>query len=594
MSDSNENENNSIIMSIGRKNGFIESPLTSSEQNNSLQEEKLSLRKKKIFDSLLSKRKAQFSSNKSNINNNTIINTSNNNSSKKEIDISSLQCSEEIKSNIEKYLKEKYIVKSWFKYLFSKNINNIKVSLFLIRKFTSLQIQEIPDINRRTLSRNNTELINGLCSYLLHEDKQIAYESCWCLTNITWFPQPIENRIYLESNFEILFKFFIRLINDIQYFQHESLSLIINIAANEKICDYFIKNRFDKYLFGFLNNVTDMNLSNEVNCCIRILINFLDYEKKTGYKNIEIFIPFITLIKKIFINYYLSNPWMGENMYKFPVCLLCQFSAIKINFDTNLKIISELINNGNTNNNLIKVLINLYSNTSLLKEWKNNILIIFFNLSSISQEIDETIINLGILDLLSNELNLLVNINNINKLLENNESLNLMLEICINFLKSEKNVSSFFISGIIYRIIEIGNVFMGNLVNKEVNESIKKCFQIINDIAIRGFSYDMMTNMIKYRNGLVVKLLGEYLKYTFENNFLKDNKEHLIDSVVFILKELLIASENMGESDEKIFKELVIKNSLEDLLNNLLNNCKEYNLYEITPNAIEDILKSIN
>ena len=87
--------------------------------------ERLNLRKNKIFNTLFDKRKETFVTKFNNPN---------------EIDINQLQCDEEIKKDVEKYLKTSYDIKKWFKYIFSSNKNEIYVSLYLLKTYIELQI----------------------------------------------------------------------------------------------------------------------------------------------------------------------------------------------------------------------------------------------------------------------------------------------------------------------------------------------------------------------------------------------------------------------------------------------------------------------
>ena len=124
---------------------------------------KLELRKNKIFNKLFTKRKL-----------NTF--TDEKNKSKFSINISMVSKNEEIITNPELYIKTQFDIKNWFSYLFSNNTDQIKEALFLIELFIRLQANEIP-FESRVLSRNNYELINCLCHYLNHSDKQISYYS---------------------------------------------------------------------------------------------------------------------------------------------------------------------------------------------------------------------------------------------------------------------------------------------------------------------------------------------------------------------------------------------------------------------------------
>ena len=150
------------------------------------EESKLSLRKNKIFSTILTKRK--FFTEQSELK-----------GKKYSININEVSNNEEIKKNPELYIKNKFNIKNWFKFLFSSNLNQVKESLFILKLYINMQIKEIP-LEKRKLSRNDTELINMLCDYLLHPDKQISFNACACLINLTFFPSHIESRIITERN----------------------------------------------------------------------------------------------------------------------------------------------------------------------------------------------------------------------------------------------------------------------------------------------------------------------------------------------------------------------------------------------------------
>ena len=155
---------------------------------------KLSLRKKHIFNTLFSKRQSMYMET-------TLLNN------KYIIDVKSISIDEEIKTNPELYIKTKFDIKFWFKYLFSENLNQIKAALYMIELFIRMQIKEI-NIQKRVLSRNDTELINRLCDYLNHKDLQIVYYALISLINLTLFPKHIEARIKTERNINIILQFF--------------------------------------------------------------------------------------------------------------------------------------------------------------------------------------------------------------------------------------------------------------------------------------------------------------------------------------------------------------------------------------------------
>ena len=77
------------------------------------EENKLSLRKNRIFNTLLSKRK-------------TFSEESEFKSNKYYIKINEISNNPEIITNPELYIKTKFDIKNWFKFLFSSNLNQIK------------------------------------------------------------------------------------------------------------------------------------------------------------------------------------------------------------------------------------------------------------------------------------------------------------------------------------------------------------------------------------------------------------------------------------------------------------------------------------
>ena len=50
---------------------------------------------------------------------------------------------ENIKKDIDNYLKNNYEIKKWFKYIFSSNKNEVYVALFLLNRYIELQIIEL-------------------------------------------------------------------------------------------------------------------------------------------------------------------------------------------------------------------------------------------------------------------------------------------------------------------------------------------------------------------------------------------------------------------------------------------------------------------
>ena len=135
---------------------YFDNQTTSSSYISEQNKEKLQIRKKKIFNKLFSKKKEN--------------NNMNMNNEPRSIDINNLNCDEEIKKDPDVYIKTKFDIKNWFKYLFSKNKNDNYIALLLINRYVIFQLFEIPE-EKRKLSRNDTELIQKLCDNLINFKK---------------------------------------------------------------------------------------------------------------------------------------------------------------------------------------------------------------------------------------------------------------------------------------------------------------------------------------------------------------------------------------------------------------------------------------
>ena len=218
---------------------YFEESINFSNFKSQQMKDKLNLRKNKIFNKLFNKRKENFE---------------NNIKGPHEIDINSLNLDENIKKDIDNYLKNNYEIKKWFKYIFSSNKNEVYVALYLLNRYIELQIIELK-IKERLLSRNDTELIQKMADNLLSDDLKISYISCKILTNLTSFPTYIENRIYSEKNLEKYLKFFERVVKDISLYTPKALILFNNISTNDNVKIYLIKHNFIQGLFDFIKNI---------------------------------------------------------------------------------------------------------------------------------------------------------------------------------------------------------------------------------------------------------------------------------------------------------------------------------------------------
>ena len=345
--------------------------------------DKLTLRKNRIFEALLSKR--IFISKKEEFEKSKYI-----------INIKEISDNEEIKSNPELYIKTKFDIKCWFKHLFSNNIIKIKEALFIIELFIRLQIQQL-DLEKRILSRNDVELINCLCDYLLHQDKQIAFYACCCISNLTFFPRHIEIKIYTERNLGKIMTFFNT--NDFN-FGHELINLVTNCNTNKNQRKYFVDHGiFERLLFLINTNLDKLEPKYYISI-IRLLCNItVLFDETNEYSIIQVkkwVMPFLPFVKNTTKNYYVNNPWANYDECEYFIRIInfyvCKNLKDKNGLDDILK------------DDFCKILIELYYKINNNND-KNNLMKVFVNFLSREDSINQKFINEGILGLLLNEIN---------------------------------------------------------------------------------------------------------------------------------------------------------------------------------------------
>ena len=420
--------------------------------------ERLNLRKNKIFNTLFAKRKETFV---------TKFNSPN------EIDINQLQCDEEIKKDVEKYLKTSYDIKKWFKYIFSSNKNEIYVSLYLLKTYIELQILGLKE-KQRMLSRNDTELIQKLVDNLLSDDLKISYNSCACLTNLTLFPINIEKRIYSQRNLEKILKFFDILEKNISSYTHLALLLFLNISTDDDTKLYLIKNNFFQRLFGFIKNIlnnqikfiNDISELETIKYCIRIiqqLIMVCDLFDKNYFKLFVEFIPYLKIItSKYFVN--IDNMAFNENECSYIISLWGFYVKYNDNYDNN-EIIKEIIKD-----NFTKVLISFYKKLKDIKI-KTLFVNIFCHFSRADDNCDKIIINDGILTLLNEEIEK-YQYSNVNLL-------NYLIYCCSNFALGSVGENRDLIQlGTIYKVMDIIIFYIDDKLDEEIINLFIKNFLV--------------------------------------------------------------------------------------------------------------------
>ena len=527
--------------------------------------ERLNLRKNKIFNTLFAKRKETFV---------TKFNSPN------EIDINQLQCDEDIKKDVEKYLKTSYDIKKWFKYIFSSNKNEIYVSLYLLKTYIELQILGLKE-KQRMLSRNDTELIQKLVDNLLSNDLKISYNSCACLTNLTLFPINIEKRIYSQRNLEKILKFFDILEKNISSYTHLALLLFLNISTDDDTKLFLIKNNFFQRLFGFIKNIlnnqikfiNDISELETIKYCVRIiqqLIMVCDLFDKNYFKLFVEFIPYLKIItSKYFVN--IDNMAFNENECSYIISLWGFYVKYNDNYDNN-EIIKEIIKD-----NFTKVLISFYKKLKDIKI-KTLFVNIFCHFSRADDNCDKIIINDGILTLLNEEIEK-YQYSNVNML-------NYLIYCCSNFALGSVGENKNLIQlGTIYKVMDITIFYIDDKLDNEIISLLISCLFCLSS-NILGLDLEMKKEIIIYKKSLIIKIFCKALKLELREFF----KHKIIEKIILAINDLNMISEEVDEEKEKDYDIACISNALVEILNNIYN---KYNLGKTINEIIIDIIEFI-
>ena len=501
---------------------------------------KLELRKNKIFNKLFTKRKL-----------NTF--TDEKNKSKFSINISMVSKNEEIITNPELYIKTQFDIKNWFSYLFSNNTDQIKEALFLIELFIRLQANEIP-FESRVLSRNNYELINCLCHYLNHSDKQISYYSMQIVSNLTCFPNHIEKLIYSEKNLNEIIIF----INNNDFsLGYEIIVLLLNCCSDSKAGKYLIDNKTIERITFLINNNIDQFESRYYIYLIRLLNTIIklfdEYDEYNKEQKKYWFTPLLPFFKSCLKNNYVENPWANKDEYVYYLQLLSFYVNI---FKDDVKLLGEIIKN-----NYVEILIDFYY--KLNEDNHCEMMKIFAELLSRDDSINQIFIDEGILGLLINEINRIE--------YKNNNLLNLIFFACSNIAcGSNGQIHQLFEQGLIWKAIDISWFYISqNLLNNEINDIIFNAVYTLNEV-ILGATNDIKVELIIYQDFLIIDIYYNYIK-----NILNIQKEKkFLGQIGSAINKLIFCGES--DVDKEIlnkFRNKFISVGFEDLIkNNIIYN----------------------
>ena len=518
------------------------------------EEAKLSLRKKHIINILLTKRQSmliapQLCDNKYKIN------------------IKEISSNEEIRNDPELYIKKKLDMKNWFKYLFSQNLNHIKEALFIIELFIRLQIQEIT-LEERKLSRNDTELINRLSDYLNHQDKQIVYYSCACLANLTFFPNHIEARVCTERNLRKIMEFF----NNIDFnFGHKFLFLLINCNTRYKQRKFFIENGITERLAFIMEKTLDKLESTHYIYIIRLLNNICkifeecdDYNKE---QKLKWFLKFLPFVKKTIKDSFVKNPWATSNDCHFYLELLKFYISLDIN---NKNYLLNIINE-----EFSRILIEFYYKINDNK-YKILLMEIFINLLANDDTINEQFIQDGILGLFINEINSIE--------YKNLELLDIILLACSNIVcGTHDQIQQFYKQGLVWKCFDIFKYFSNRNLSMSIKKIIYNCIFNIAEV-IKGSNGNIRIEIMMYEDYEIIKIFV----FAFKN--LLDNLL-LINIGTAIVQLIHCGESDMDEESFIKFKNELIKNGIEDIIDDIITNHKVNENIINTYNYIQSLLK---
>ena len=499
--------------------------------------DKLTLRKNRIFDALLSKRiyiskKEEFEK------------------SKYIINIKEISDNEEIKSNPELYIKTKFDIKCWFKHLFSNNIIKIKEALFIIELFIRLQIQQLP-LEKRILSRNDVELINCLCDYLLHQDKQISFYACCCISNLTFFPRHIETKIYTERNLGKILTFFNS--NDFS-FGPELINLVTNCSTNYNQRKYFVDHGIFERLIFLINTNLDKLEPKYYISIIRLLCNItILFEEKKEYNKIQVkkwVMPFLPFVKNTTKNYYVNNPWANYEE--------CEYFIRIINFYVSTNLEDNNCLNDILQDDFCKILIELYYKINNNND-KNNLMKVFVNFLSKDDSINQIFIDEGILGLLLNEINRLE--------FKNYTLLDTILMACSNLACGNLGqIEDLFAQGLVWKAIDIIEYYSKQDLNLNISKIMYNAIITITE-ALIGCSNHVRVEIMLYQDYEVIKLFN----YTIKNILSSYNIEVLLNEIGDAIISMIHCGESeLDEESLNKFKEKLIISKIDEISKNII------------------------
>ena len=373
--------------------------------------------------------------------------------------------------------------------LTSNNVSLIINTLRYIKHNITFTIEHNV-LDKRTLFNNEQEIINHLCKLLLYEsDTTVQYEASLCLVNVVIaFPFKIEKCVYSDNNLECLFMFLNLAIHNECLFKNAFVIITSACAENEMNQQYFIRKNIINVIYPLLSNMNTLVIVENKDIILKCLIS-LSSIIKTDINYAKYFYQSINTLQSYF-TYLLTYP----NELHFTI-LLHLFKRIihdKATYDTFMQ------------HNFISTLTSAYN---ICKENNNKKLIVTLILNTIDtyETLPQCIHKDNLFQFIFHIIN--------NYKYENRNILNKILFTCSNLCYDY--TEELFKFGVLEEIAKIAKMFYDNAIrfnnDKESIALLKECLFVIFNSVCEG-SCNVKEFYGRFDNGVI----GKFVYYAFE------------------------------------------------------------------------------
>ena len=416
-------------------------------------------------------------------------------------------------------------------------------------------------MEKRFLSRNDYDIVNKLCSFLLCSDLQLQYEASWCLTNLCLFPEKIEQRMKTPNNLKFISQFVFSSENDLFI---NATFLLGNIASKVEEKEYFIKQNVLEYI---LNKAVNGNFSGrDLLPMLRCVSNiFKIVQLKNEYR--KYLISSIPNIIKIFSSLNTSDLKTQLDLYPYIVDILKNY----------LQPYNNQIYNSILSTPFPKMLISQYLNQndfSILATLIELIIVLLVGSDSHVQ----ILLDEGLIDIFKQCLD---EFKLSNKALLKNVIFGLSNIACGTEFQIQLLHKSLIFQDILNIAKQMYELILKSPSLKEEKEILLECLSVLS-YALNEASDQTIYDIFSYENHIIVDLLFFGLK--------EYNEMKLISCILIGIKKLIIMEENIMSDDsiKRMIKEKGIEDFLEKELSGKRFNEEQENTAEIIIDAIKD------